>query len=176
VFINDYWQLAIKHGAFGVHLGQEDLQASNLTQLAGAGIALGLSTHGYYELLRIVQLAPSYIALGHIFPTTTKQMPSQPQGLTRLALYQKLIDTIPYGEQKGIPTVAIGGIDLGNASQVWQTGVSSLAVVRAITQANDVQTAISDFKQVMVSNSEQRSCATSLHYDHLHKECRHVEQ
>lgn len=176
VFINDYWQLAIKHGAFGVHLGQEDLQASNLTQLAGAGIALGLSTHGYYELLRIVQLTPSYIALGHIFPTTTKQMPSQPQGLTRLALYQKLIDTIPYGEQKGIPTVAIGGIDLGNASQVWQTGVSSLAVVRAITQANDVQTAISDFKQVMVSNSEQRSCATSLHYDHLHKECRHVEQ
>ncbi|KJR37588.1 thiamine-phosphate diphosphorylase [Vibrio navarrensis] len=175
VFINDYWQLAIKHGAFGVHLGQEDLQASNLTQLAGAGIALGLSTHGYYELLRIVQLAPSYIALGHIFPTTTKQMPSQPQGLTRLALYQKLIDTIPYGEQKGIPTVAIGGIDLGNASQVWQTGVTSLAVVRAITQVNNVQRAIGEFKEVMVSNSEQRSCAPSLHYDHLQKECSHVE-
>ncbi|GAK85383.1 thiamin-phosphate pyrophosphorylase [Vibrio ponticus] len=39
-------------------------------------------------MLRIVQLKPSYIALGHIFPTTTKQMPSKPQGLVRLALYQ----------------------------------------------------------------------------------------
>ena len=79
VFINDYWQLAIKHGAFGVHLGQEDIEQSNLSQLNQAGICLGLSTHGYYELLRIVQISPSYIALGHIFPTTTKQMPSQPQ-------------------------------------------------------------------------------------------------
>ncbi|MCA2442330.1 MULTISPECIES: thiamine phosphate synthase, partial [Vibrio] len=80
VFINDYWQLAIKHGAFGVHLGQEDIEDSNLSQLSTAGICLGLSTHGYYELLRIVQINPSYIALGHIFPTTTKQMPSKPQG------------------------------------------------------------------------------------------------
>ncbi|MCV6039009.1 thiamine phosphate synthase, partial [Escherichia coli] len=69
VFINDYWQLAIKHGAFGVHLGQEDIEDSNLSQLSAAGICLGLSTHGYYELLRIVQIKPSYIALGHIFPT-----------------------------------------------------------------------------------------------------------
>ena len=86
VFINDYWQLAIKHGAYGVHLGQEDIEESNLAQITRAGIRLGLSTHGYYELLRIVQIHPSYIALGHIFPTTTKQMPSKPQGLVRFCL------------------------------------------------------------------------------------------
>ncbi|MGR5120133.1 thiamine phosphate synthase [Vibrio astriarenae] len=138
VFINDYWQLAIKHGAYGVHLGQEDIEESNLSQLAKAGICLGLSTHGYYELLRIVQINPSYIALGHIFPTTTKQMPSKPQGLVRLAHYQKLIDSIPYAQdQLGYPTVAIGGIDLSNAQQVWECGVSSLAVVRAITLADE---------------------------------------
>ncbi|MDF5356255.1 thiamine phosphate synthase, partial [Vibrio parahaemolyticus] len=44
VFINDYWQLAIKHGAYGVHLGQEDIEESNLAQLTKAGIRLGLST------------------------------------------------------------------------------------------------------------------------------------
>ena len=165
VFINDYWQLAIKHGAYGVHLGQEDIEESNLAQLTKAGIRLGLSTHGYYELLRIVQIHPSYIALGHIFPTTTKQMPSKPQGLVRLALYQKLIDSIPYTNTEaafrpakdkagsdyvlGFPTVAIGGIDQSNAAQVWQTGVSSLAVVRAITLAESPQSVIEFFAQLM---------------------------
>ncbi|EPA0961079.1 thiamine phosphate synthase [Vibrio parahaemolyticus] len=153
VFINDYWQLAIKHGAFGVHLGQEDIEASNLSQLSTAGIYLGLSTHGYYELLRIVQINPSYIALGHIFPTTTKQMPSKPQGLVRLALYQKLIDSIPYGESVGYPTVAIGGIDQSNAEQVWQCGVSSLAVVRAITLSESPKQVIEFFDQLMSTTS-----------------------
>jgi thiamine-phosphate pyrophosphorylase len=65
-------------------------------------------------------------------------MPSKPQGLVRLAHYQKLIDSIPYAQdQLGYPTVAIGGIDLSNAQQVWECGVSSLAVVRAITLADE---------------------------------------
>ncbi|MEG3223773.1 thiamine phosphate synthase [Vibrio gigantis] len=154
VFINDYWQLALKHGAFGIHLGQEDIEESNLSQLSQAGIKIGLSTHGYYELLRIVQINPSYIALGHIFPTTTKQMPSKPQGLVRLSLYQQLIDTIPYTEKLvGYPTVAIGGIDQSTAAQVWDCGVSSLAVVRAITLAEDPQKVIEFFDKLMVPST-----------------------
>ncbi|CAK1993678.1 thiamine-phosphate pyrophosphorylase [Vibrio crassostreae] len=154
VFINDYWQLALKHGAFGVHLGQEDIEESNLSQLSQAGIKIGLSTHGYYELLRIVQINPSYIALGHIFPTTTKQMPSKPQGLVRLSLYQQLIDTIPYTEElTGYPTVAIGGIDQSTAAQVWDCGVSSLAVVRAITLAKELQEVIEFFDDLMAPRS-----------------------
>ncbi|WP_394146242.1 thiamine phosphate synthase [Vibrio atypicus] len=149
VFINDYWQLAIEHGAFGVHLGQEDINEANLDELAQANVRLGLSTHGYYELLRITQITPSYIALGHIFPTTTKQMPSLPQGLVRLKLYQQLIDTIPYGDDIGFPTVAIGGIDLTNANQVWQCGVSSLAVVRAVTLSDDPKSVVDAFAKVM---------------------------
>ncbi|CAK3401356.1 thiamine-phosphate pyrophosphorylase [Vibrio crassostreae] len=158
VFINDYWQLALKHGAFGVHLGQEDIEESNLSQLSQAGIKIGLSTHGYYELLRIVQINPSYIALGHIFPTTTKQMPSKPQGLVRLSLYQQLIDTIPYTEElTGYPTVAIGGIDQSTAAQVWECGVSSLAVVRAITLATDPQKVIKFFDKLMAPLSSMTS-------------------
>lgn len=150
VYINDYWQLAVKHGAFGVHLGQEDIEESNLSALSRANVRLGLSTHGYYELLRIVQVNPSYIALGHIFPTTTKEMPSRPQGLVRLALYQKLIDTIPYSESEvGFPTVAIGGIDQETAPLVWKCGVNSLAVVRAITLSESPQTVIKEFGQIM---------------------------
>lgn len=142
LFINDYWQLAIKHGAYGVHLGQEDLIDADLQAINQAGLRLGISTHGYYELLRATQYKPSYIALGHIFATTTKQMPSKPQGVTKLELYQQCVGSC-------YPTVAIGGIDLDNAQQVWQTGVSSLAVVRAITLADDIQLAIDSFYQVM---------------------------
>ncbi|EHZ2552255.1 thiamine phosphate synthase [Vibrio vulnificus] len=177
VYINDYWQLAIQHQAYGVHLGQEDLQVADLASLANAGIALGLSTHGYYELLRIVQLQPSYIALGHIFPTTTKQMPSLPQGLVRLKLYQQLIDTMPYDDSiTGVPTVAIGGIDQTNAATVWRCGVSSLAVVRAITLAKDVKAAIDHFKQVMVSNvTLARFDSVSTHSLEPTSEANHVE-
>ncbi|EJB5285016.1 thiamine phosphate synthase [Vibrio vulnificus] len=177
VYINDYWQLAIQHQAYGVHLGQEDLQVADLAALANAGIALGLSTHGYYELLRIVQLQPSYIALGHIFPTTTKQMPSLPQGLVRLKLYQQLIDTMPYDDSiTGVPTVAIGGIDQTNAATVWRCGVSSLAVVRAITLAKDVKAAIEHFKQVMVSNATlARFDSVSTHSLEPTSEANHVE-
>ncbi|EOG5907589.1 thiamine phosphate synthase [Vibrio vulnificus] len=177
VYINDYWQLAVQHQAYGVHLGQEDLQVADLAALANAGIALGLSTHGYYELLRIVQLQPSYIALGHIFPTTTKQMPSLPQGLVRLKLYQQLIDTMPYDESiTGVPTVAIGGIDQTNAATVWRCGVSSLAVVRAITLAKDVKAAIEHFKQVMVSNAAlARFDSVSTHSLEPTSEANHVE-
>ncbi|RBM81061.1 thiamine phosphate synthase [Vibrio paracholerae] len=148
VFINDHWQLAIKHQAYGVHLGQEDLTSANLTELLDAGIRLGLSTHGYYELLIAAGIQPSYIALGHIFPTTTKQMPSKPQGLARLAAYQRLVNQMPYQGQHGIPTVAIGGIDLSNIRDVLDCGVTAVAVVRAITESPDPSLAVQALSSV----------------------------
>ncbi|WP_105903669.1 thiamine phosphate synthase [Vibrio gangliei] len=152
VFINDYWQLAIKHGAYGVHLGQEDLASADLMAIQQAGMRLGISTHGYHEILRAMHFKPSYIALGHIFATTTKAMPSQPQGITKLTLYQQLVGEL-------LPTVAIGGIDLHNAAKIWQTGVNSLAVVRAITLADDIQLAIDSFYQIMQSqHANQAAC------------------
>ena len=133
LFINDHWQLALQLGAYGVHLGQEDLATADLHALQQAGIRLGVSTHGYAELLRAKALQPSYIALGHIFPTKTKQMPSQPQGVARLAQYVPL--AAPY------PTVAIGGITAERFAAVVATGVNSIAVVTAITEAADPEQA-----------------------------------
>jgi hydroxymethylpyrimidine kinase/phosphomethylpyrimidine kinase/thiamine-phosphate diphosphorylase len=141
LFINDYWQLAVKHQAYGVHLGQEDMETADLPLIADAGLRLGLSTHGYYEMLRARQLKPSYIALGHIFATQTKEMPSEPQGLERLHKYAALL--------AGTPTVAIGGINLDNASTVHATGVDSIAVVTAITLADDPAAVIKSFNQIL---------------------------
>ena len=76
LFINDYWQLAIKHQAYGVHLGQEDLETTDLSAIRNAGLRLGVSTHDDMEIDVALAARPSYIALGHVFPTQTKQMPS----------------------------------------------------------------------------------------------------
>lgn len=133
LFINDYWRLAIKHDAYGVHLGQEDLQDTDLQAIRAAGLRLGVSTHDDMEIDVALAAKPSYIALGHVFPTQTKQMPSAPQGLTQLARHiARLAD---------YPTVAIGGISLERAPDVLATGVGSIAVVSAITAADDWQVA-----------------------------------
>ena len=84
LFINDYWQLAIQHQAYGVHLGQEDIEIADLKAIQAAGLRLGISTHDAAELDTALAIEPSYVALGHIFPTQTKDMPSQPQGLFNL--------------------------------------------------------------------------------------------
>lgn len=131
LFINDYWRLAVKHGAYGVHLGQEDLDIADLQAIRQAGLRLGISTHDESELQRAKALHPSYIALGHIFPTQTKEMPSSPQGLDNLA---RQVAATPE-----IPTVAIGGISCEIAPKVLATGVGSIAVVSAITKATDWQ-------------------------------------
>lgn len=135
VFINDHWAVAVDAGAYGVHLGQEDLRVADLDAIARAGLRLGLSTHGYYEMLVALHFKPSYIALGAVFPTTTKSMPTAPQGLARLARYVRLLDGV-------VPTVAIGGIDLASLDAVLSTGVGSAAVVRAVTEAPVLEDAV----------------------------------
>ncbi|MER2491411.1 thiamine phosphate synthase [Catenovulum sediminis] len=142
LFINDYWQLAIQYQAYGVHLGQEDIQSANLQAIKKAGLRLGISTHGEFELLSALQVKPSYIAVGAIYPTNTKDMTGQIQGVRRLSRYLKLVEG-------AIPMVAIGGITKANAPDVAATGVGSIAVVTAITQAENVAMTVEYFKQIL---------------------------
>ncbi|HCR60050.1 Thiamine-phosphate synthase [Raoultella terrigena] len=146
LFINDYWQLAIKHQAWGVHLGQEDLETTDLSAIRHAGLRLGVSTHDDMEIDVALAARPSYIALGHVFPTQTKQMPSAPQGLEQLAHHISRL--------QDYPTVAIGGISLERAPAVLGTGVGSIAVVSAITQAADWQQATAQLLEMAGAGDE----------------------
>ncbi|ANI99597.1 thiamine-phosphate diphosphorylase [Polynucleobacter wuianus] len=141
LFINDYWEEAIDAEAYGVHLGQEDLETADLEKIRGAGLRLGLSTHGYSELVIADRFCPSYIAMGAIFPTNLKKMPTAPQGLGRLYQYAKLMSHYPL--------VAIGGIDQDSIHAVSKSGVGSVAVVRAITQAKDPKAAVKHLQELM---------------------------
>ena len=132
LFINDHWREAIAAGAYGAHLGQEDLDALSAAQvqeLRASGLRLGVSTHGYAEMLRADAVQPSYIALGAVFPTTLKRMVTAPQGVARLQGYAALL--------RDYPTVAIGGIGAEQFAEILGTGVGSIAVVRALVAAQD---------------------------------------
>jgi hydroxymethylpyrimidine kinase/phosphomethylpyrimidine kinase/thiamine-phosphate diphosphorylase len=141
LFINDYWQLAIKYGAYGVHIGQEDLYDADLDKIQQAGLRLGISTHGCYEFLLAQQLQPSYLAIGAIFPTKTKNMTGQIQGVKNLR------DTLNLATH--IPVVAIGGINHDRAVGVLATGVDSIAVVTAITEANNPEGSVAEFQKII---------------------------
>lgn len=146
LFVNDHWRTAIAAGAYGVHLGQEDLDAlssSDLATLRASGLRLGVSTHGYAEMLRADRAAPSYIALGAIFPTTLKRMATAPQGIGRLAAYARLL--------RHYPLVAIGGIDRPRFAQVLATGVGSVAVVRALVAEPDPEAVAVDLLAALKS-------------------------
>jgi thiamine-phosphate pyrophosphorylase len=144
VFINDHWREAVQAGAYGVHLGQEDLETADLNHIARSGIRLGLSTHGYYEMLKALHFRPSYLAFGAVFPTGTKTVSTAPQGVPRLERYVRLL-------RGHVPLVAIGGIDLARLPCVLATGVGSAALVSAVTAAADPAQAIRQLQQAFMS-------------------------
>lgn len=135
VFINDFWREAIAAGAYGVHLGQEDLDSADLVAIAKAGLRLGISTHSYYEVARAHGIRPSYIAIGPIYPTSSKQMPFAPQGVPQLQRWVNML-------APEYTLTAIGGIDLRRAAGVLATGVGSAAMISAITQADDPEAVV----------------------------------
>lgn len=136
LFINDYWELAIRYGAEGVHLGQEDLYAADIDKIYQSGLYLGVSTYCYYEVARAHALNPSYIACGPIYPTTSKVMSVQPQGIEQLQRWRR---TLHY------PLVAIGGIDFERLPEILKAGVEGVSLISAITKADNPLTATQQF-------------------------------
>ena len=133
LFVNDHWRLAIDHGAYGVHLGQEDLDGADLTALQAAGLRLGVSTHSLWEVSRARAILPSYIACGPIHATTTKAMPWRPQGAGNLAYWCRALQE---------PVVAIAGMDVERSQEASRCGAAGVAVLRGIAEAADPRAAV----------------------------------
>lgn len=127
--VNDYWRAAIVAGAAHLHLGQEDLVDADLGAIREAGLTLGLSTHDDAELATALAAKPDYVALGPIFPTTLKSMRFAPQGIAKITEWKK--------RAGAIPLVAIGGIKLEQAGEIFKAGADSIAVVSDVTQNPD---------------------------------------
>jgi thiamine-phosphate diphosphorylase len=128
LFINDHWQLALQHKAYGVHLGQDDLPGADLRALSESGIRLGVSVRSYAEAARAAAAHPSYTAIGSIFATPSKDIDYKPVGVEGFERLRRLI----HG-----PVVAIGGITLEKAPELADAGADGLAVISDVLGAAD---------------------------------------
>jgi hydroxymethylpyrimidine kinase/phosphomethylpyrimidine kinase/thiamine-phosphate diphosphorylase len=143
LFINDYWELALELGAEGIHLGQEDLQSTDIERIQQSGCYLGISTCGYFDIARAHALNPSYIACGPIYPTKSKVITSKPLGIDEL---KRMRATLNY------PLVAIGGIGLEQLPEILEAGVDGVSVISAITEAKNPIEATQEFlKEIAIT-------------------------
>lgn len=147
LWINDYWEAAIEAGCFGVHVGQEDLVkcilAGGLDQLRSKNMAFGVSTHSYGELAVALGVQPTYISMGPVYATSSKKIQFHPQGLDTVRKWRRLI-------HHKIPFVTIGGINtLETATANREAGADCIAVISAITKAEDAASAVKNYNDAM---------------------------
>jgi thiamine-phosphate pyrophosphorylase len=121
IVVNDRPDVARLAGAFGVHLGQDDLPPSLARTVLAEGQVIGYSTHNVFQALQAERLPVDYIAVGPIFATSTKENPAPVVGLERLREICSRVHK---------PVVAIGGITLDSAQDVLDCGAASVAVIR----------------------------------------------
>jgi thiamine-phosphate pyrophosphorylase len=119
LIINDRVDFALLLHA-GLHLGQDDLPPRDARKLLGADAIIGFSTHNAGQFRSAGEEPVGYVALGPMFPTSSKRNPDPVVGLEELRLCRSLLDK---------PIVAIGGITLENAADVLRAGADSLAIV-----------------------------------------------
>ncbi len=131
LIVNDRADLALAAGADGLHVGQDDLPARQARGLLPPGMILGVSTHDPEQARRAVADGADYVAVGSIFPTTTKAGFQ----LVGPELIRRVRPEVP------VPLVGIGGITAENAPSVLGAGADAVAVISALCAAPDPEAA-----------------------------------
>ena len=124
VVVNDRADIALALGADGLHLGQDDLRPDAARRVLGDDALVGFSTHNAAQATEAALLPVSYVAIGPVFTTASKENPDPVVGLDTLRRVRSITH--------GIPLVAIGGITPANARAVLEAGADSLAVIGAV--------------------------------------------
>jgi thiamine-phosphate pyrophosphorylase len=135
VIINDRADIARLAHADGVHVGQTDLPVAAVRAIVGNDAIVGISTHDRDQVDAALSGAASYVAVGPVFLTATKDTGYSPRGL----------DLVRYAAGRGKPIVAIGGITLDRAAEVVAAGASALAVISDILVDDDPESRVRAF-------------------------------
>lgn len=125
--INDNVEIAVKCGADGIHVGQEDMVASDVRKRVGEDMIIGVSAHTVEEAVEAVKNGADYLGLGAVFNTSTKLDADNMSA----EMLRAICDAVE------VPTVAIGGISGKNIMELCGSGVDGVAVVSAIFGAED---------------------------------------
>jgi thiamine-phosphate pyrophosphorylase len=128
LIVNDRPDIALLSGAAGVHVGQDDLGVEEARAICGPNTWVGVSTHNLDQVAAANLTSADYIAVGPIFATVTKKNPDPVVGTEFLRRARGMTKK---------PLVAIGGITLERASEVYEAGADSLAVIRDLICVGD---------------------------------------
>ena len=129
-FLNDFWELGIKYGAYGIHLGQEDIQEADVDAILNAGIRLGISSHTPKEIDIALGFEPSYLAIGPIYEPISKELVYDSVGTKRLKAWAEHVD---------YPIVAIGGITIDTIAEVAKTkSASGIAMISDVLEGGEI--------------------------------------
>ncbi|HEY6399254.1 MAG TPA: thiamine phosphate synthase [Solirubrobacteraceae bacterium] len=142
--LNDRPDLALAVAADGVHVGQEDMPASDAREVIGPDLLLGLSTHTPEQVKEAAALPVDYIGVGPVHATPTK--PGRPAVGLELVRYAT--------DHAAVPFFAICGITAANAPAVRAAGAERIAVVRALTEALDPESAARALRGAIGSPAE----------------------
>ena len=126
--VNDRADIALLVNAGGVHVGQEDLRVEEARAIVGGDRWVGVSTHSLEQLDDADKTSADYIAFGPVFPTSSKENPDPVVGLDLLREARR---------HTRKPLVAIGGITIERAADVYRAGADSLAVMRDLIACDD---------------------------------------
>jgi thiamine-phosphate pyrophosphorylase len=138
--VNDDVEIAAEAGADGVHLGQDDMSITEARRRwPRPGKIFGLSTHNLEQEQLARALAPDYIGVGPVFPTPTKEKTDPTLGLEGMG---RVVRGSP------LTTVAIGGINHENLTEVLRQGAVNYCVVRAVNQSPDPKSAILSLQEI----------------------------
>jgi thiamine-phosphate pyrophosphorylase len=130
LLINDRADIAAMCGADGVHVGQDDLAPAEVRRLLGPDAIVGLSTHSDAQVAEALTQPVSYIAVGPVFGTRTKETGYDAVGLAQVR------HASTAAKAADIPLVAIGGITTARAPEVWAAGADSVAVISDLVGAS----------------------------------------
>jgi thiamine-phosphate pyrophosphorylase len=140
LLVNDRPDVALIAGADGVHLGQDDLPPADARAILGPEAIIGFSTHSLAQLAEAEREPVDYLALGPVFPTTSKEDPDPVVGPELVGRARALTR---------LPLVAIGGITRANAAAVAAQGADGLAVIGDLMRAADLAEAVRAFAAVL---------------------------
>jgi len=144
VIINDRVDIARLSGAAGVHVGQGDLSPTAARRLLGGAAIVGLSTHTIRQIEAAVMEPITYLAIGPVFGSATKDTGYDATGLALVREAVRLAGSLP--------VVAIGGITLENASSVIDAGAASVAVIGDLLTGADPERRARAFLQTLADN------------------------
>jgi len=140
LIVNDRVDLAHAIGADGVHLGQSDLPVSAAREILGPEATIGASVSTVSEARLAAITGADYLGVGAVYGTDSKpdaESADDALGLDRLADIAAAVK---------LPVVAIGGVTPDNAAAAIEAGASSVAVISAVTGADDPDAAVSELR------------------------------